>query len=124
MCQAVTPYLCVTTRMDAHVCAHAHKINTDRVTGNLSCSRLVAPSSAGRRVATDIWAVAHNSVKVVFLFNHGEISHYFIAIHVLISNRNDVQGFFVRILIQDFFLKKKKPKSHLMSHVNVVFLLN
>lgn len=46
MCQAVTPYLCVTTRMDAHVCAHVHKINTDRVTENLSCSRSVAQLDA------------------------------------------------------------------------------
>lgn len=89
--------------MDAHVCVHVHKINTDRVTGNLSCSRSVAASSAGRRVASDIQAVAHNSVKVVFLFNHGEISHYFLAIPVLISNRNDVQGFFFVRIQQDFF---------------------
>lgn len=104
MCQAVTPYLRVTTRMNAHVCAHARKINTDRATGNLSCSRSVAPSSAGRRVASDIRAVAHNSVRVVFLFNHGEISHYFMAIHVLISYRNDVQGFFVN----SFFFEEAK----------------
>lgn len=114
--------VCYCTDGCTRVRVHAHKINTDRVTGNLSCSRsvgrsvgrLVAPSSAGLHLASDIRAVAHNSVKVVFLFNHGEISHYFVAIHVLIPGRNDVEGFSVRIQ-RDFFLKKKKKPKSLVS---------
>lgn len=100
-----------------------HKINTDRVTGNLSCSESVTPSSAGLRVASDIRAVAHNSVKVVSTFNHGEISHYFMAIHVLISNRNDVHGFAVKIQ-QDFLFEEASITSDVSCECGGLFFFN
>lgn len=77
MCQAVTRYLCVTTRMDAHV--HTHKINTDRETGNQGCSKPAGCSEHSwtlcalvkyRLPPTTVWRWFSSSVIVTFLITH------------------------------------------------------